>query len=152
MKNFTLAIAALAAVTLVSSTSFAATPFCGTSDHYNSRNDSRYDHKARIYNRKYQSSVYNSRNYLNNNLNNNYRSSNYLNNSDRATRPYNSLTNKLNSLYSNSWSKPLFTDSSYRARTSRNTFPTNSNRYNTSYYDRYGHDRFDHNYNWRYNR
>lgn len=148
MKNFTLAIAALAAVTLVSSTSYAATPFCGTSDHYNSRNDSRYGHKASIYNRKSQSSVYNSRNYLNTN----YRSSNYLNNSYRTTRPYNSLTNKLNSLYSNSWSKPLFTDSTYRARTTRNTYSNNSKRYNTSHFDRYGHNRNDHKNDWRYNR
>ncbi len=146
MKNFTLAIAALAAVTLVSNTSFAATPFCGTSDYYNSRSNSRYnDHTASNYNRKYSNSVYNSRNYLNNN----HRTTRPYN---QATRPYNSLTNKLNSLYSNSWSKPLFTDYTYRARTSHNTYPSNSNRYDNGRYDRHDHDRYNHNNNWRYNR
>ena len=136
MKHFTLAIAALAAVTLVSSTSFAATPFCGTSDYNNSRYESRYksrynDYSASNYNRKYKDSVYHSRNYLNR---------------YRTTRPYDSLTNRLNSLYSNPWSQPLFTDYTYRARTNYNTFSANSNRYN---YDRRDHH---HHNNWRYDR
>ncbi|QDT45660.1 hypothetical protein Pan241w_57870 [Gimesia alba] len=140
MKNFTLAIAALAAVTLVSSTSFAATPFCGTSDYFNSRYNSRYNnHSARNYNRKYNDSVYHSRN--------------YLNNSYRTTRPYDSLTNRLNSLYSNPWSNtPLFTDYTYRARTNYNTFSANSNRYNYDRHDRYDHGRYSHHNNWRYDR
>ena len=141
MKNFTLAIAALAAVTLVSSTSFAATPFCGTSSNYNSRYDSRYDsrynHTASNYNHRYNDSAYNSRNYQT---------------SYRPTSSYSSLTNRLNSLYSSSWSKPLFTDYTYRARTSRNTYPTSSNRYNNNRHDRHDHDHDRYKNNSRYGR
>lgn len=134
MKNFTLAIAAMAAVTLVSSTSFAATPFRGASKH----NDSRYSNTASIYNRIHNNSAYNNRIYLTNN--------------QRVTRPYSALTNRLNSTYSNSWSKPLITNYTYRALTSRNTYPTSSNRYNNNHHDRHDHDHDRYKNNSRYGR
>ena len=148
MKNFTLAIAALAAVTLVSSTTFAADPFCSTSDYYNSRYNSRYDNRsANSYSHNYKSRYDNNR----------YDKYDYLKNSYRSTLPYNtlSLTQRLNSLYSNSWSKPLFTDYTYRAKTNYNDYSSYSNRYNKNRYDRhdrYDHDRNHHNDHWRYDR
>lgn len=153
MKNFTLAIAALAAVTLVSSTTFAAEPFCGTSDYYNSRYNSRYDDRsASSYNHNYKSR------YDNNRYDNNrYDKYDYLKNSYRSTLPYNtlSLTQRLNSLYSNPWSKPLFTDYTYRAKTNYNDYSSYSSRYNKNRYDRhdrFDHDRYHHNDHWRYDR
>lgn len=136
MKKFAIAFAALAALTFVSNVTFAAEPFCGTSSYYNSKynNNTRYDYTASRYDDwKYNSSYYNnnSRDYLNR---------------YRTTAPYySSLTDRLNSLYSNPWSnKPLFTDyTSYRNRTNYNTYPYNSNRYDRDRYD-YSHDHSDH--------
>ncbi len=135
MKKFAIAFAALAALTFVSNVTFAAEPFCGTSSYYNSKynNNTRYDYTASRYDRRYNDSYYraNDRDYLDR---------------YRTTAPYySSLTDRLNSLYSNPWSnKPLFTDyTSYRNRTNYNTYPYNSNRYDRDRYDN-SHDHSDH--------
>lgn len=148
MKKFAIAFAALAALTFVSNATFAAEPFCGTSDYYNSKYDSRNDHSASRYDWKYNDSYYNS---YDRNYQDRYRTS---------APYYSSLTDALNRLYSNPYSnRPLFTDVNYRNRTNYNTFNANQidydryDRYDCGRYDydRYDLDRLSHS-DWRYRR
>lgn len=136
MKNFAIIFTALAAITFVNSTTFAATP------HYQPN--------------QYQSRYYNGSSHRNWNDNYSYQSRDSLNRY-RDYSNYDYLSNRSNSRsnYYRCGTAPSYTPSYYRANYS--SYPYNSNRFDNRFdyghkYNNYQRDYNRSNYDWRVGR
>jgi len=140
MKNFTIAFAALAAITFTSSTIFAATPYSNSSQ-YNTRYNSNINQRS--WNNQYRYQTNNHRSYLN---------------PRRTTNQYDYLSNRFNELSSGYQcsTRPAYNASYSNYRSNTRSYPYNNNRFdysrNYDYGRSYNNNQFDYNrnnYNWR---